>query len=301
VTQLRKAFDKAIAASRRREWIYGRLGRSNSDGSFTVIVPARPNFVYVRLSAQGEVQSLSIAKNLNKVPAQPNLPVRMRREHGALVIIDVDPVHYEAATASQAINPYGVNAHTHARGTGLDYVVEAQRLGPGLVQWDTGLTVSVEAFRYNVGAGWATFLGDTLDLTANVPTTVDMHRWVLVALNTATNTLTTVNGDLEATSTPLTLDMLDDLNVTGLIPLGAIQVAFGDLTLNDYTKFFDARGWLNNSFDAVGGSFWHTHRMSVDTGTRTIPAGYSLIVPQFEVPAGTILEIEAGGILMVIG
>lgn len=48
-------------------------------------------------------------------------------------------------------------------------------------------------------------------------------------------------------------------------------------------------------------SSWHTHRMSVDTGTRTIATGYSLVVPEFEVPSGMVLEIASGGILMVIG
>lgn len=297
MTQLKRAFDAAVLAAERRSYIFGFLGRVNVDTTVTVVVADRPNFFYVRVGGRGEPQSLTIAKNINKVPARAHLPVRMRREGGVLVIHDVDyeTGYWEASTAGQGVNPFGVVEHTHERGTGLDYVVEAQRMEPGLVQWSTGLTVSVQAFRYNVGADWMTFLGSTLDLTSSVPVTVDKHRWVLVALDTATNTLTTVDGDLEDTSTPLTLDMLDDFDVTGLIPLGAIKVAFGDSSLSDYTKFFDARGWLD------GALRYPLAKMSVDVGTRTIQAGYSLVVsPRFIVPDGTTLIIEGDGALTVV-
>lgn len=298
MTQLRKAFDGAVLAAERRSYIFGFLGRVNADTTITIVVQDRPGFFYVRVGGRGEPQSLTIAKNINKVPARAHLPVRMRREGGVLVIHDVDLEYIEASLAGQGMNPFGVPDHTHARGTGLDYVVEAQRMEPGLVQWSTGLTVSVEAFRYNVGAGWVTFLGDTLDLTDSVPTTVDKHRWVLVALDTATNTLTSVNGDLEDTSTPLTLDMLDDLDVTGMIPLGAIKIAFGDSGLSDYTKFFDARGWLNGALDLFSdaeGDSADVHNSTSADGTSDYAARRDHVHALDEMAESTIKGVPVGG------
>jgi hypothetical protein len=69
-----------------------------------------------------------------------------------------------------------------------------------------------------------------------------------------------------------------------------------DFTYNDVANTLTAA-----VISGVYATEWHAHRMSVDTGTRTIAADYSLIVPKFEIPAGTALEIAAGGILMTIG
>lgn len=255
----KRLFDRAWAAAERRQWVYGKLGKVNSDGSTQIVVPDRPNFYYVRIGV-GESQTIAIAQSIQKVPARLGLPVKMRVENGIYVLYDVDPVYVAGSTEGQGQNPFGLPDHTHARGTGLDYIVEAQRLEPGLVHWDSevgGLTVAVEGFRYNVGDGWETFTSDTIDITSSVPVTLDKHRWVLIGVDTSTNTLTTVDGDEEDTSTPLTLDMLDELDVTGLVPLGAIQVSFGNSVLSDYTKFYDARGWLNGGatiFDDAEGN-----------------------------------------------
>lgn len=57
---------------------------------------------------------------------------------------------------------------------------------------------------------------------------------------------------------------------------------------------------LNTVIETTNGP-WHAHRMSVDTGTRTIAAGYGYVTPLFEIPSGTVLEIASTGILQITG
>lgn len=48
--------------------------------------------------------------------------------------------------------------------------------------------------------------------------------------------------------------------------------------------------------------FWHGHSQIVPAGIAlTIPANHILVVADFEIEAGGTLEIEADGVLMVIG
>lgn len=226
----------------------------------------------------------------------------MKQEGGVLVVYGRDTSALtDAATSGETINPYGVAKHTHMIGTGLDYEVEGERLEPGRLYPAGGLVVGVRSFRYMYGGGWQTFQGDTVSLGANRPSTVGKHRWVLVGVDPATNAIVVENGADYDYATTLSIGLIDAITFNSYIPAGAVKVRNDDTAVTDVTKYQDAHGWFNLPGDVTQSAPWHTHRMSVDTGTRTIAAGYSLVVPWFEIPAGMVLEIAAGGVLMVIG
>ena len=85
MADLRRAWDQAVMRAESRSWIHGLLGRINDDASFSVMVVERPNFVYVRLGQSGE-GDLTIARNDAGLPLRGNIPVKMRREDGILVV-----------------------------------------------------------------------------------------------------------------------------------------------------------------------------------------------------------------------
>lgn len=296
--ELRRAFDAARAGSEERSYIFGLLGKP--DG--TVAVSGQPGYLYVRVSNEAD-RTLTTARNPYAVPQRAGLPVKMQRERGQLVIVSIDASRlYDATTTGDTVNPYGVAKHTHLLGTGLEYTVESLRLEPGQIYPAGGLLAGVRAFRYPASGVWTTFEGDTISLGPYRPTTAGHHAWVLVGVDPATNTIVAVAGTSQIYATPLTIDQIDDIAFGSYIPIGAVRVRNDDTEVTDITKYQDARGWLNMpTSDVAVSAPWHTHRMSVDTGTRTIAAGYSLIVPNFEIPAGMALEIAAGGVLMVIG
>lgn len=240
MTDLVKKWDRAWLGAERRSWIKGLLGAP--DGALTIA--DRPGWVYVRLSVEG-AQTVTMAKHLGRVPMRANLPVRMRLENGAFVIHGVDDFFYDAATASDTTNNYGVPAHTHAIGSGLEYEIEAQRLAPGLVRPAGGWNVAVGAFRYLSGGAWVTYAGETLSLFGARPTTAGKHRWALVSLNTTTNAAEVDVGTDEDYATALAVADLDAIDIGDNIPLGAVKLRADATTVADLSRYYDARGWLN--------------------------------------------------------
>lgn len=240
MTELRKAWDRAWLAAERRSWVKGLLGQP--DGTLTLT--DRPGFVYVRVSVEG-AQTITMAKHLGRVPLRANLPVRMRIENGVYVVYGVDDFYYDAATSSDTANAFGVPAHTHAIGSGLEYEVEAQRLAPGLVRPAGGWLVAVGLVRYYAAGAWQTYSGESLSLFASRPTTSGKHRWALISLNTATNLAEIDLGSDENYATALAVADLDSISIGDNIPLGAVQIRADDTGLTALAKYYDARGWLN--------------------------------------------------------
>jgi hypothetical protein len=241
---LRRAFDAARRTSEGRELIYGILGQA--DG--TVAVADRPGFVHVRISSEGN-RTPAIARNPNAVPYQANLPVKMRRERGVLVIVGRDSSGFlDAATSEEAPNPYGVPPHTHASTGPMSYEVEAIRLEPGRVYPAGGLAVGVRTFRYYYATDWKTFAATTTSLGSHRPATTGKHRWVLVMVDPVTNALVLLDGSDEDYATELTPAMVDSL-LNALsedrIVLAAVKVRNDDTAVTDITKYYDARAWLD--------------------------------------------------------
>lgn len=142
MSEIQRVFDRAIRTSEERQWIPGRLGRINGDGSITLRVQGRPNFVHVRVGPDGELGP-SIARNLG-VPLRVHLPVRMRREQGVLVVHGVDHTggRLDVFLGDTALATVGY--HTHRVGGGLEFKVQAALMEPywsGTAIGDTPQTI----------------------------------------------------------------------------------------------------------------------------------------------------------------
>ena len=242
--KLRSAFDRAWKGAEHRSWTRGIIGRPDGAGGYEIAVADRPPFVFVRISQEGS-QTITIAKSLGKVALRANLPVRMRLEAGQYVIYEVDSFYYDAATANDAPNLYGVPQHTHSLSSGQSYLLESQRLQPGLVRPGGGWDAIIEPMRYYDGSAWQTFPGDTLSLETNQPSTTGKHRLVVVVLDPDTNTVAAVNGSDENYATVLDQESIDGISIGDTYPLGAVLIRADDADIMTQSKYIDARGWLN--------------------------------------------------------
>lgn len=244
MNELRRAFDAARYASEQRSYVYGVLGRA--DG--VVAVAERAGWVHVRVSSEAD-RTPATARNPNAVPYRANLPVKMRREQGALVIVGVDTgALLDAATSGDAPNPYGVPAHTHATTGPMSYTVESLRLAPGQVHSAGGLTVRVEPFRYYYDRFWDTYEGETISLGSHRPATTGKHRWVILSVDPITNTLVATDGseeDYATTLTPAMVDAITNAMDNDNIILAGVRVRNDDTGFTDIAKYYDARPWLD--------------------------------------------------------
>src|SRR5690606_22688478 len=129
MSDLRRVFDRAVRAAEDRSYLRGQIGHINPDGSVSIRVAGKPNYLYVQIDGRG----VSIARN-SGVPRRFGLPVRVREENGVLVIHGVD---HSGGRLDAFLGDGGlaaVNYHTHRPGSGLEYVVPGQLLEPALVQ-----------------------------------------------------------------------------------------------------------------------------------------------------------------------
>lgn len=290
---LRRAFDAAQHASRKRSFRYGLLGLP--DG--TVAVADRPGFVFVRMDSD---RSLTTARNPNAVAQSFNLPVKMEEDRGVLVIVGLNTGSEAEASGGIVSNPYGVQKHTHRLGTGLEYTVEALRLEPGQLHPAGGLTARVEPFRYYYQGAWVTFEGDTMSLGSYRPSTVGHHAWVLVGVNPATNGIVAVSGTSQIYATALTISQIDSIAFSNYIPCGAVKVRNDDTAVTDITKYQDAREWFEVPQDSA--SKGYPFALTVTTESFTIPANQSLVVPYLEIGDDDhAITLGAGASIVIVG
>lgn len=244
--QLRTAFDKAWKGAEYRSWTPGLLGKPDGAGGYDVVVSDRPGHYFVRVSTSG-VLTVTTARAALNIPARANLPVRMRLEQGSgYVIHALDTTGYlDAALANDTLNTFGVAAHTHALDSSMSYMIEAQRLEPGLVRPAGGWDVTIEPFRYYYGGTWQTFAGDTVSLAAKKPTTAGKHRLVVVGVDPATNAVIATNGSDQNYATALGQEDIDGISIGDTYPLAAVIIRADDSDIATQSKYIDARGWLN--------------------------------------------------------
>ncbi len=237
--KVRSALDKAIRASKQRQYTYGFIGKSSTSTPNECIVTSRPDFIYVRVTSPG-TQSISIARNIGNVPIRTDTPIRMIMDGGVLTVESVDYSNgrWNAATNSDTLNIYGVIKHNHKIGSGLEYEIESLRLEPGRVFCSThDMIAAINGFRHTL----STYLGGSIDLTSYAPTS-GHHRWVLVGIDPTDNSELAVGSIEVINATPLTISDIDDIIFTG-IPLGAFQLTYGDTELSQYA--YEARRWLD--------------------------------------------------------
>lgn len=236
-----RAFRGAWERTEQARWVRALLGKP--DG--TVSVSGRAGHVYVRVSIDGN-QTVTTARVTGNIPLRANLPVKMRLEQGSgYVIFEIDSTRYEAATASDTSNVYGVPQHTHALDSGMTYLIESQRMEPGLVRSAGGWNVVVGAFRYKYAGVWQTFAGDTIPMAGSKPTTTGKHLLAVIVLDPATNALALVLGSEENYATTLDQETIDGISIGDTYPLGAVILRNDDTSVEAQSAYIDARGWLN--------------------------------------------------------
>lgn len=239
----RRAFGRAVGRAYDSLFIYGRLGRANDNGSTSVNVADRPGFSYVTLAQDG---NFTVSVALNPAGSRVvNLPVKLRRIDGVLVIVGVDdrPGVLSAFAGGGSV---GAGPHTHRSGSGLEYEAETFWLDAGRVLWSgTAVTVRIRPFWYRVDGERVFYPGGTLDLASDLPTTTDQWAWIGVGLDTATNTAVAFTGDEYAAQADLTDARIADVDMAGAIPLGAVQAQEGDTALSDWRRYRDIRHWLD--------------------------------------------------------
>ena len=240
---IRRLFDDAVKAARHRALIPGVLGKPDGVGGYTVAVSGRANHVYVRVSSSGS-ESVTMARNVNKVAYRANLPVLMELEvGGAYTIVGEDPAYYSAATTGDTTNTTGIAQHTHRSDTALAYEVEAKMLAPGRVFHSAAYTVYVKPLRYYYDGAWKYWTGGSLNLLAYLPSTSTTWGWILVGLDPVNNEPVATNGAEVATQAELLIEDLANITFTGYIPLAAIAANEADADLSDYTRYYDASEW----------------------------------------------------------
>jgi hypothetical protein len=264
MNDLVRLFTKAVETADKRLTYHGYLGRYLEDGSGLVQVPGRGDLVYVRIGISETDMSVSTAKNIG-VPPVFGLPVKLKLEDGIYVITGVDQSQVTAEGLGSTVGP-----HHHRTGSGLEYEVEMAHLQAGRVRWEgNGLEVYVNPFRYFDGTDWKRWGGDVLDLTADKPASAGQWGWVLVGLDTASNTLVTATGSTVAYAAPLPESAIESITWdAAYIPLGAIRVRADDTHLGAINRYVDARGWLNLGGGGGGGVTDHTLLTNIGTNTH---------------------------------
>lgn len=242
--QLRRAFDNAWIGAERRTFLYGRLGRINADGSVSVAVPDRPGFAYVTLSQEG-TQTVAVA--LNPYASRiVNLPVKLRRIDGVLVIVGLDERPGVMAAFVGSGTGGSTPPHHHRTGSGLEYEAETFWLDAGRVLWSgSGLTVRIRPVWYRVAGERVRFGGGLFDLSSYLPVTADAWAWVCVGIDPATNAPVAFTGDEYAAQGELTDARIADVEMGDALPLFAIQAQESDSALSDARRYRDIRLWLD--------------------------------------------------------
>ncbi len=244
MSTLRALWTRAVSAGFNRQYIRGRLGRDNADGSVTIAVSGRANYVYVQTGALGNV---TVSQAFNKgVPLVAHLPIKLVQAETGLVVVDTDDAGGRLESfAGDAAQPFAVAKHTHQIGSGLEYEIEMLRVAAGRVYVSSGMTVYINPFRFAYHGAWHTWLGGTLDLTSYQGATADSWRWILVGINPASNTAIAVAGDEQLTSVELTIDLIDAIDFSNFIPCVAIKVATSDMAVTTISNWRDAKRWLD--------------------------------------------------------
>ncbi len=218
-------------------------GPRNADGSVTIAVSGRANYVYVQTGALGNV---TVSQAFNKgVPLVAHLPIKLVQAETGLIVVDTDDAGGRLESfAGAAAQPFAVAKHTHQIGSGLEYEIEMLRVAAGRVYVSSGMTVYINPFRFAYHGAWHTWLGGTLDLTSYRGATAGNWRWVLVGVDPATNTAVAAAGAEQSVGVPLAISQLDSIVFAGYIPCAALKIKTSDTAVTDITRYQDAHSWF---------------------------------------------------------
>jgi hypothetical protein len=175
----------------------------------------------------------------------------MRRDNGVLTIYETDDTIMESDPNAPG-TPSGIAQHTHQRGSGLEYEIEAERFAPGRVISASGMSVYIKPFRYNWTGTWKTWPGGMLNLSPYKTVTTGEWSWILVGVEPTSNVATAAAGPSVPEATALNVADLDSIVFGNNMPLVAIKVKASDTTLADWTRYYSAAGWFNQNSGPTG-------------------------------------------------
>lgn len=208
------------------------------DGQRVVQAPGRENWCYVTLTDPSDT-SIAQALNLSTRWAW-GVPVLVRpgpSGHLEVVGVDAAAASIEAGASAQIL------AVPNVAVTGI---VDERRFEPGLVQAKLSsagaytLSVWVNSFMYPASNGaLAEWPGGWLDLTSHVPG-AGLRRLALIGIDPVTRTLTVIDGDTYGIATTLTTTQLALIAPAGMIPLAAVNLAYGQTEIRE-EHILDAR------------------------------------------------------------
>lgn len=207
----------------------GRLGMA-VDGQLRVQADAAR--FYVRFPDQ----SFAAALHRGRVPPLPDLPVLVGVEGltGELAILGTDPTEIELFAGAEA-GALDVGLHTHARYSGLEFVIDDRLWQKLAARPLDGLTVEITPGRYDADGSLRWWPGGVLDLTPYLPSAPSQQAWCVIGIDPAAASLIAVAGAAISVAMPLPPTQIAAVGFdwSRQIALCAVRLRYGQTSLNE--------------------------------------------------------------------
>ena len=245
---IKTLFRDAVRSAQYAGWERGKLGRQDPNtGAWELVAPGNRNTVYVRVLRGDEI---TIIEALNQaVAAKVGLDVWIGPSiDGITEVKGVVAASVSAITGGKNAG-LAVAPHSHAIGSGLEWIIEPKLFQPGLVHatYPASMSVDVEPFFYLWSGDLKYYAGGTLNLTANKPATAGYEQWTLVCLDGEAGTLTGLDGTAVPIVTPVSIADIADIDPGDDLPLGAVKLTAGMTAITDNARYVDARLWVSGA------------------------------------------------------
>ncbi len=199
-------------------------------GEYSVSVAGNDALVYVRF----DDGSFAQVYHRGRIAPIPDLPVEVGFDSaGNPVILGGDPARPGAVAGA-----YEVGLHSHARGSGMEFPIDARLLTPVRASPDGGLVVRVAQGAYWYGGSLRWWSGGSITLTP--PASANQWAWIVIGIDPAAESLVSASGTAVSVAAPLEPSTLPGIVLARTIPLAAVRVAHGQTEL-DEAEFEDLR------------------------------------------------------------
>lgn len=186
-------------------------------GEYTIVDPDDQRFYFARFSDGGFVRARHYGK-ISPIADADVIVVKEKSGHR------LEPVLNQWESGENTNTDAGVGYHTHRRGSTFEYEVDTWLLSGMRATVDNGLVISIARGFYKQNGVLRYFAGDTIDLTANVPSTSLYHRYVVVGMDVDTATLTAYEGAETFQYVELDEATIDDIDIGSDMPLFAVTL-----------------------------------------------------------------------------
>jgi hypothetical protein len=171
------------------------------------------------------------------------------------VIISIDwgeiPLLFEGDSDPAGVFDLPPHAASHEwpdADPGTDIINIYQRaIVPLRAQYASGMSLNVASGLYFHDGDLRKFVGQSISVASNIPSTVDYHKRVLLYLNPDTNSIQVQDQTERDDGSEATYDDPP----LGTLPVAWVYIQYGDTTLTD-SDIADARSFLNSSLSVQG-------------------------------------------------